>query len=211
MADSITLNGIALSGPTQKVALSLALAGKKFSYRHVNLGEGEHKKPEFLALNRYGQVPVLQDGSQPLCQSGAILFHLADKYGVLAGKDEKTKIQAKEWVLWDMDALSPPIFRCRAAARGMFKPEPDVLTFLQRQAGSALKQLDGFLEGKTFLTGDDPTIGDIACYVPCFMAGEGNITLENRPNVQGWMKRIEALPGFKPPYELLPMNDAEIG
>ena len=210
MADTITLHGIALSGPTQKIALTLALAGKKFSYRHVNLGEGAHKKPDFLALNRYGQVPVLQHGSTTLCQSGAILIHLADTLGTLAGKDETTRNQAKEWVFWDIDALSPPVFRCRAAARGMFKPEPDVLTFLQRQAGSALKALDGFLEGKAFLTGDEPTIGDVSCYLPCFMAPEGNITLDNRPNVLAWMKRIEALPGYKSPAELLPMNDAEI-
>ena len=83
MADTITLHGIALSGPTQKIALTLALAGKKFSYRHVNLGEGAHKKPDFLALNRYGQVPVLQHGSTTLCQSGAILIHLADTLGTL--------------------------------------------------------------------------------------------------------------------------------
>ena len=211
MADSITLHGIALSGPTQKIALTLALAGQKFSYKHVNLGEGEHKKPEFLALNRYGQVPVLQHGAATLCQSGAILIHLADTLGALAGKDEKTRVQAKEWIFWDIDALSPPIFRCRAAARGMFKPEPDVLTFLQRQAGSALKQLDGFLEGKKFLTGDEVTVGDVSCYLPCFMAAEGNITLDNRPNVQAWMKRIEALPRYKAPYDLLPMKSAEIG
>lgn len=209
MADKITLHGIALSGPTQKVAQTLALSGTKFSYKHVNLQEGVHKQPDFMAMNRYGQVPVLQHGELTLCQSGAILFHLADTLGALAGKDERTRHQAKEWVFWDVDALSPNIFRCRAAARGMFKPEPDVLSFLQRSAGSALKALDGFLDGRDFLTGDEPTIGDVACYIPCFMAGEGNINLDNRPNVQAWMKRIESLPGFKAPYDLLPMNDAE--
>ena len=209
MADTLTLHGIALSGPTQKIALSLALAGKSFSYRHVSLPDGAHKTPEYLAMNRYGQVPVLQDGGATLCQSGAILIHLADAHGVLAGGDPATRIQAKEWIFWDIDALSPPIFRCRAAARGMFEPAPDVLNFLQRQAGGGLKQLDGFLEGKDFLTGDAPTIGDISCYIPCFMANEGGIKLDNRPNVVAWMERIEALPNYKAPYDLLPMQDAE--
>lgn len=208
MTDKITLHGIALSGPTQRVALTLAISGQNFSYKHVNLQEGAHKTPAFLAMNRYGQVPVLQHGDLTLCQSGAILFHLTDELGALAGKDEATRQRAKEWVFWDVDTLTP-IFRCRAAARGMFKPEPDVLEFLQRSAGAGLKALDGFLDGTDFLTGDEPTIGDISCYVPCFMASEGNIDLSSRPNVQAWMKRIEALPGFRPPYDLLPMEDAE--
>jgi glutathione S-transferase len=56
--DGFTLYGIALSGPTYKVALMLSLCGQRFSYRHMNLAKGAHKQPEFLAVNRYGQVPI---------------------------------------------------------------------------------------------------------------------------------------------------------
>ena len=62
MADPFKLYGIQLSGPTQKAALTMALAGQKFSYKHVNLMKGEHKTPDYLKMNRYGQVPVLQHG-----------------------------------------------------------------------------------------------------------------------------------------------------
>jgi glutathione S-transferase len=207
VADPFKLYGIALSGPSQKVALTLALAGQKFSYKHVNLMKGEHKTPEYLKLNRYGQVPVLQHGATTLCQSGAILFYLGDTLGKIGGKDAATKARAREWVFWDVDALSPPLFRCRAIAKGFLKADASVTDFLQKQAGGALKALDGFLAETPYLTGSEPTFADVSCYVPCFMAGEGNIDIGDRPNVQAWMKRIQGLPGYKPLYELLPMND----
>ena len=208
MADSFTLHGIQLSGPTQKVALTLALAGQKFAYKHVNLREGAHKKPDFLKMNRYGQVPVLTHGAMTLCQSGAIMFYLADTLGKLAGKDAAMKAHAREWVFWDMDALSPGIFRARAIAKGFFKAEPAVIEFTQKQATNGLKALDGFLANGPYLTGAEPTIADVSCYVPCFMASEGNLDTSGLANVQAWMKRIQGLPGYKPLYELLPMHDA---
>jgi glutathione S-transferase len=207
VADTFKLNGIALSGPTQKVALTLALAGQKFSYKHVNLMKGEHKTPEYLKLNRYGQVPVLQHGATTLCQSGAIMFYLADVLPKIGGKDAATKARSREWVFWDMDALSPPIFRARAIAKGFMKVDAPVNEFFQKGAGAALKALDGFLANSPYLTGSEPTIADTSCSIPCFMAGEANIDLSDRPNVQAWLKRIQGLPGYKPLYEMLPMND----
>jgi len=207
MADPFKLYGIALSGPTQKAALTMALAGQKFSYKHVNLMKGEHKTPDYLKMNRYGQVPVLQHGAVTLCQSGAIMFYLADVLPKIGGKDAAAKARSREWVFWDMDALSPPIFRARAVAKGFMKVEPAVNEFFQKGAAAALKALDGFLAGSQYLTGSEPTIADVSCSVPCFMASEANISLADWPNVQGWMKRIQALPGYKPLYEMLPMND----
>ena len=102
---SFTLYGIALSGPTYKAALMLNLCGEPFSYRHVNLREGAHKKPEFLAVNRFGQVPALVHGALTLCQSGAILEYLAETLGKFGGTDAPTRQRAREWLFWDADRL----------------------------------------------------------------------------------------------------------
>ena len=48
---------------------------------HVHLREGEHKRPEHLAKNRFGQVPCLAAGRMSFCQSAAILGYLADALG----------------------------------------------------------------------------------------------------------------------------------
>src|SRR3546814_12932508 len=79
MAAAYTLYGSFLSAPTYKVGLMLSLCGLSFNYRHVDLAKGEHKTPEFLELNRYGQVPVLQHGDYTLCQSNSILEYLSER------------------------------------------------------------------------------------------------------------------------------------
>src|ERR1700687_4964649 len=114
-----TLHGAAPSGPTYKVALMFALCGKPISFRHTALRYAAHKTTEFLKIYRYGQVPALVDAKLTLCQSGAILEYLADKYKKFAGKDAQQRARAREWLFWDADRLSPGVFRTRAAARGV--------------------------------------------------------------------------------------------
>jgi hypothetical protein len=64
MASRFTLHGLWLSGQTYKVALMRSMCAEAYAYRHVDLRAGRHKTPEFLALNRYGRVPVLRDGDR---------------------------------------------------------------------------------------------------------------------------------------------------
>jgi glutathione S-transferase len=202
-----TLHGIALSGPTYKVGLMLALCGERFAYRHVDLREGTHKTPQFLALNRYGQVPALVDGDLRLCQSGAILQYLSETLGKFGGDDTLARQRNREWLFWDADRFSPNVYRSRAIARGFFKAEPPTAAVYREGAEVAFKVLDDSLAGGKFLTGAAPTIADIACYGVAVFADEGGFKLADWPNVAAWAGRVAALPGVKPPYELLPMAD----
>ncbi len=61
MPARFVLHGLFRSGPTYKVGLMLALAGEPFDYVHVDLPTGEHKQPDYLAKQRFGQVPLLVD------------------------------------------------------------------------------------------------------------------------------------------------------
>ena len=204
---SFTLYGVALSGPTYKVALMLSLCGERFSYRHTNLREGAHKTPQFLAINRYGQVPALIHGELKLCQSGAILQYLSETTGKFGGSETLVRQRSREWLFWDADRLSPGVYRTRAIARGFFKAEPPTAA-VYREAGEAgLKVLDQALAGSAFLTGAAPTIADIACYGVVAFAEEGEFRLADYPSIKSWGTRMSALPGFKAPYDLLPMAD----
>jgi glutathione S-transferase len=201
------LHGVGLSGPTYKVALMLTLCGERFSYRHTNLREGAHKTPEFLAINRYGQVPALVHGELKLCQSGAILQYLSETLGKFGGSDVATRQRSREWLFWDADRLSPGVYRTRAIARGFLKAEPAVAA-VYREAGEAgLKILDQTLAGQPFLAGAAPTIADIACYGVVAFAEEADFRIADWPSIKAWGARIAALPGFKAPYDLLPMAD----
>jgi glutathione S-transferase len=202
-----TLHGMGLSGPTYKVALMLTLCGERFSYRHINLREGAHKRPAFLAINRYGQVPALEHGELKLCQSAAILQYLSEVLGKFGGADGPTRQRSREWLFWDADRLSPGVLRTRAIARGFFKAEPPVAA-VSREAGEAgLGVLDHWLAAQPFLTGAAPTIADIACYGVVAFAEEGDFRIADWPHIKAWGARIAALPGFKSPYDLLPMAD----
>jgi glutathione S-transferase len=68
-----TLYGSPHSPSTYKVALMLRLSGAPFSFRYVSFQKGMHRAPEFLALSRWRQVPVLMDGGRVHLQSAAIL------------------------------------------------------------------------------------------------------------------------------------------
>ena len=202
-----TLYGAAPSGPTYKVALMFALCGRPFSFRHVELRVGAHKQPEFLKINRYGQVPALVDGKLTLCQSGAILQHLAEKYRKFGGENPQQRARAREWLFWDADRLAPGIFRTRAAARGFFSVDPAVAQYFRDYGDNGLKTLDVLLGKSKFVAGAEPTIGDIASYGVLAFAEEAPFDLATYPNVAAWMSRMEKLKGFKPPYELLPLHD----
>ncbi len=202
-----TLHGAAPSGPTYKVALMLSLLGEPFAFRHIDLRAGAHKTPEYLAINRYGQVPALSDGDLTLCQSGAILQYLATKHGKFAGKDAQQQARAREWIMWDADRLSPGVFRTRAAIRGFVNLAPETMVYFRDHAENGLRVLEAQLGKSKFVAGVEPTIGDIACYGVLAFAREGAFDLALYPNIAAWMERMEGLKGFKPPYELLPLHD----
>ena len=207
MADQFTLYGNQASGPTYKVGLMLALSGQKFAFKHVDLRAGEHKTPAFLALNRYGQVPVLSHNARNYCQSAAILQHLARELGKFGSKDREVRARIREWLYWDADRLVPGIYRTRAILRGVLNAGPEVETYFRGVAEAGLSVLEQWLGKSPFLVGDTPTIADIACFGVCWYAPEAKIELGAKTNIGAWMARIEKLPGFKKPYDLLPAQD----
>lgn len=202
------LHGIWLSGPTYKAGLAMSLMGQPFAYKHVDLRAGAHKKPEYLAVNRFGQVPALEDGGLKLCQSGSILLYLAEKHGKMGGKTPEQKARVREWIFWEFDRLAPNVYRPRAIKRGFLKADDSVYTMYVNLAKDALKVLDTELGAGPFLTGSEATVADVAVYGDVAYAGEAEIDLSPYPNVKAWMARVEALPGFKKYEDVLPKADA---
>ena len=184
----------------------LGLASEAFDYVHVNLRAGEHKAPAFLARQRFGQVPLLEDrqNGRQLCQSASILEYLADVTGKFGGATLEERIQAREWMFWDFDRLAAPIYRSRGMRLG-FRSLPQATAEMYHQEGlAALGVLDAHLGGRDWLVGEGPTIADIDVYGVVAYAPAGGFALEKFPNLMGWMRRFEALPGFAAPDTLLP-------
>lgn len=78
----IKLYGFPLSGHSHRVELMLSLLGLPTEFVQVDLKQGAHKAPEFIAsINPFGQVPAIDDNGVVLADSNAILVYLANTYG----------------------------------------------------------------------------------------------------------------------------------
>ena len=210
-----TLYGSPHSLPTYKVALMLRLSGEPFSFRYVSFQKEMHKTPEFLALSRWGQVPVLTDGNSTYTQSAAIVEHLAETLGRFQGADPATRQTVREWLYWDVDALFPPIFNCYSVQLGQrnllpIKVDPVIAFHHRQRSEAALSVLNAHLAGRSYLCAEQPTIADLFCYGDVAFAEICEFDLNRWATVALWAKRVTALPGFQAPFALLAMEDAEL-
>jgi glutathione S-transferase len=207
-AGRIVFYGSTTSMPAGKVALMLALAGVPHSYRSVNLAEGAQRQPDYLAMNRFGQVPVLKHGDVALAQSNVILRYLADALGKFGGAGAAERRQIAQWLDWEADLMSSGIRALRAAVR-FLNAEPAVRQYIRGRAERALAMLDAALAERRFLVGERPTIADIAVLPHLLVAGEAEFDLAPYGNVRAWMERMMALPGAGHPYDLMPREDRD--
>ena len=184
----------------------LSLAGEAFDYVHMNMREGDHRKPAFLAKQRFGQIPLLTDRTtgQHLCQSAAILEYLADALGKFAGASADERVQVREWLYWDFDRLSAPIYRARLIKGGVLPGGPEAVESYANEARQALKLLDDHLAGRNWVVGQHMTIADIDLFGGAVYAADIDLDLAAYPNVLAWTKRLEAQSGFGAPADLLP-------
>jgi glutathione S-transferase len=206
-ASGFTLYGFWLSGPSYKAALMFSLGGIKFGFKSINLQQGANKTPEYLALNRYGQVPTLKHGELVVVQSNVILDYLSELSGKFRGHDKASVLHAKEWLAWEADRLAPNVYRTRFYKR--FAPDTDanVVKAFNDSAAAALKVLDGALAKGPFLVGKDAGIADIGCWAPVAFLEEAGFAIDSYPHIKAWSERLTKLPGFKLPYDLMPKED----
>lgn len=191
----ITLYEFALSGNCHKIRLMLSLLGLDYQSVVVNGSERQQKSLDFLALNPFGQVPVLTDDNFIIRDSQAILVYLAKKYG------------NGQWLPNDAAALADVVAWLSTAANEValgpnrlrlhFKFGRDINIEESRQISiKLLDVLQARLENHLYLATDQVTIADIAVYPYIALAPEGRIDLSLYPAVIAWLSRIQALLGY---------------
>lgn len=183
------------SGHAHRVELMLSLLELQTELIFVDLVKNEHKKPGFLALNAFGQIPVIDDQGVVLADSNAILVYLAQQYGNghWLPTDPVGAARVQRW----LSVAAGPIAYGPATARliTVFGAPYNAQEVIAR-SHALLKVMDQELANDPYLVGDQPTIADVAAYSYIAHAPEGNVSLANYANVQAWLARIEALPGF---------------
>ncbi|MGR3965005.1 glutathione S-transferase [Pseudomonas sp. 910_23] len=193
---AIKLYGFPLSGHSHRVELMLSLLGLPNEFILVDLKQGAHKTPEFIAnLNCFGQVPVIDDGGTVLADSNAILVYLASTYGKgqWLPSEPIGHARVQRW----LSAAAGQLHAGPATARlaTVFGAEVDTVSAINR-AYALLNVMEQQLGESRFLAGDQPSIADIAFYTYVAHAPEGNVSLADYPEVRAWLASIEALPGF---------------
>jgi len=199
------------SGNAYKAALAMELAGMEWEPRYVDFFNGETRTPAFRLLNDMGEVPVLVDGDITLTQSGVILDYISSKTGKLGGRSAAERRDVLRWLFWDNHKLSTQIGMSRFQMN--FIPEakrpPEVITFMQARLKSSYTILNSRLEGRKWLTGDSMTIADLSCCGYLYYPEPFGFSRADWPDIDRWLDRISALPGWKHPYDLMPGNPSD--
>ena len=187
-----------LSGHAHRARLFLSLIGADVEVIDVDLANGEHKQPDYLKLNRFGQVPVLVDGDTVVADSNAILVYAAKKFGRTDWLPEAPAAAAaiQRWlsVAAGQIAFGPAAARLITVFGAGFNAD-EVIS----RAHAVLAVINAELEGRSWIASlDKPSIADVALYSYVARAPEGNVDLSGYPEVNAWLDRIEALPGFVP-------------
>ena len=194
----LTLYDTLSSGNGHKVRLMLRFLGQPFRRVEVDTFAGESRTPEFLALNPAGKIPTLvwPDG-RCLPESGAILLHLAEGSDWLPA-DAWDRAQVYRWLFWEQYSHEPTVAVARSAVRYKRPYGADRLAALRADGAAALTLMDQHLADRPWLVGDRPTVADVALYPYTAVAEEGEIALAGLPNLNAWLDRFAALPGFVP-------------
>jgi glutathione S-transferase len=195
----IKLYGHEISGNSYKVKLLLELLHIEYEWMRVDLMKGEQKSLEYLALNPFGQVPVLVDGETTLADAQAILVYLARQYG------------GDRWLPLDALPLAQ-VIRWLSTTAGEVRQGPENARLYHlfgagtkinidratQKAEYILTQLDEHLSTRTWLEFDRPTIADVAVFPYVALARDGKIDLDGYPHVLAWIDRVKQLPGYVP-------------
>jgi glutathione S-transferase len=185
---------------TSRVLWTLEELG--LDYRHVSVDHrrGENKEGGFLALSPTGQIPILKDGETIVRQSLAINLHLVFENApnaLLAG-DAAMRAAALEWSLWAATEIEPhSFFRLTETAKPAEEQDAAGLARAETATRRALDYLEGSLEGRTYLVGEQFTIADINAVGPLEYLQRSAFALDAWPRVQVWLARCQERPAYK--------------
>jgi len=169
----------------------------------LDMAQGEHKSPAFLAKNPNGKVPVLEvDADYCVWESNAILCYLAalkPESGLLP-TDARGQARVQQWLQWQATTLGP--------STSEMLMETVYLRFFNRPKDEAKYQaglektrrdlgvLEASLAGREYLCGP-LTIADISLVASLFLRGPMGLSLEDFPQVKAWVARLEAREGVR--------------
>jgi glutathione S-transferase len=185
--------------PTRSIRARWTLQelGIPFDAEVVNLMAGEHRSPEFLALNPAGKLPVLVDGDLVLNESVAIVLYLADKYPEkrLLPADPVQRAEAQKWLLFAATELEQPLWRM--ARHSMLYPEekrlPADIDLAREDFAPMVQILEAHMKGREYVVGDHVGVVDFVMAYTLDWAEMVGL-LDDCPTLRAYMERMYRRP-----------------
>jgi len=190
-----------------KITMFLEETGLPYRIVPVNIGTGAQFEPQFLALSPNNRIPAIIDhdpagGGAPISvfESGAILLYLADKTGRLLPAALRGRVEALQWLFWQVAGLGPMAGQNHHFARYAPEKIPYAIERYVKETNRLYGVLNKRLAGRDFIAGEY-SIADIACY-PWTVSHEAQgQRLEDFPRLQRWFEAIRERPATQRAYE----------
>jgi glutathione S-transferase len=192
----VKLYGLPVSGHAHRAELMLAFLDVPYEKIDVDLMNGAHKAPDFLNLNLFGQIPVIDDNGDIVSDSNAILIYLTKKYDkehAWLPEDPLAAAQVQRWLSVAANEVAAGPGAARLVKLFGLPLDYEVA---KTKAANLFATMEPHLQSHEFLAGDTISIADVAGYTYISHAPEGGVSLEPYPAIRAWLARIEAQPRF---------------
>jgi glutathione S-transferase len=149
-------------GQVRDLRVRWALEEAGLSYQTRLLEQGDQDKPDYRALQPFGQVPIFEEDGRVLFETGAIVLHIGERCEALLPKDSGARARATQWLIAALNSIEPHIMN--VAVLDLFYADqewaklrrPSAIEFTQRRLGALAKALGDkpYLDGARFTAGD---------------------------------------------------------
>ncbi len=192
----------------RKISVALEEMGLPYSVHPVDIGKGRQFEPAFLEISPNNRIPAIVDSDGPAGQpisvfeSGAILIYLAEKTGRFLPSDPRERVQALEWLMWQVGGFGPMPGQVHHFL-GVSDPQ-DQRYGLERYSKETHRLygvMDKRLAGRAFFAGD-LSIADFAVVGWAWRHERHRVDLAAYPNVRRWYESMMARPAVRRGFEV---------
>lgn len=185
-----------------KPVIFLEEAGVPYNLTAIDFSKQEQKAPDYLRLNPNGKIPTIfdRDEDRAIFESGAILWHLAEKYGQFLPHDPAKRSEVMQWMLFQVGHVGPMMgqamyFQHIAAPNG--HEEPFSIKRYVDESRRLLEVLNTRLDGREWLAADEYSIADMMMYPWARAYVWARASIEGLDSLQAWFDRIDTRPAVQ--------------
>jgi glutathione S-transferase len=182
-----------------RVRWALEEVGQPYEVRLVSFRA--MKEPEHLALHPFGQIPTYEEGELALFETGAIVFHIAERRAGLLPDEAHARARAITWMFAALNTVEPPILELVTARllEGDRSWSKERMPLVEDRIRNRLKQLSARLDNADWLDGAF-SAGDLIL-VSVLIRLKSSRMLDEYPNLAAYVARGEARPAYKRAFD----------